>query len=125
MRRGTDSEGGGRGLTERQISRLVALTVAVAIVALSAAAAVHQGCFEATPFEPPVAGTPRAGYCDAINAAHPWLSLTIVPVLAMLGGGYLLRRRAWWVYLLAALLCAAVVGNALVANKLEYEPFNV
>jgi hypothetical protein len=112
-------------VTGRQVSRLIALTVAVAIVALSAAAAVHQGCFEATPFEPPVAGTPRAGYCDAVNATHPWLSLTIVPVAAMLGGGYLLRRRsAWWVYLLAALLCVAVVANALVANNLGYSSVN-
>jgi hypothetical protein len=105
---------------DRQIPRLVGLTLAVVIVALSAAAAVHQGCFEATPFEPPIGGTPRAGYCDAINPTHPWLSLTIVPALAMLGGGFLLRRRAWAVYLLAALLCAAVIANALVANKLEY-----
>lgn len=103
----------------RQIARLLGLTLAVAIVALSAAA-VHQGCSEATPFEPPIAGTPRAGYCDAINGAHPWLSLTIVPALAMLGGGFLVRRRAWAVYLLAALLCAAVIANALVANNLEY-----
>jgi hypothetical protein len=109
----------------RQIARLLGLTLAVAIVALSAAAAVHQGCFEATPFEPPNAGTPRAGYCDAINATHPWLSLTIVPALAMLVGGFLLRRRAWLVYLLAALLCAAVIANTLVANNLDYSSVNV
>lgn len=107
-------------MDDRQIARLIGLTLAVAIVALSAAAAVHQGCFEATPFEPPIAGTPRAGYCDAINATHPWFSLTIVPALTMLGGGFLLRRRAWAVYLVAAFLCAAVIANALVANKLEY-----
>jgi hypothetical protein len=112
-------------VTGRQIARLVGLTVAVAIVALSAAAAVHQGCFEATPFAPPVPGTPRAGYCDAINATHPWLSLTIVPALAMLGGGFLLRRRVWWLYLLAALLCAAMLANALVANSLEYDRLHV
>jgi hypothetical protein len=112
-------------VTERQIVRLVGLTAAVALVALSAAAAVHQGCFEATPFQPPVPGTPRAGYCDAINATHPWLSLTIVPALAMIGGGLLLRRRAWSVYLLAALLGAAVLANALIANRLEFDSLNV
>jgi hypothetical protein len=112
-------------VTGRQVTRLLALTAAVAIVALSAAAAVHQGCFEATPFEPPLAGTPRAGYCDAINPSHPWLSLTIVPVLAMLGGGFLLRPRGWCVYLLAAVIIAAVVANAVVANNLEYESVHI
>lgn len=97
----------------------------MAIVALSAAAAVHQGCFEATPFEPPIPGSPRAGYCDALNASHPWLSLSIVPVLAMLGGGFPLRRRTGWVYLLAAILCAAVIANALLANSLDYGSFDI
>jgi hypothetical protein len=100
------------------------MTAAVAVAAAAAAVSVHSACFEAFPFEPPVPGTTRAGYCDALNSTHPWLSLAIVPSIAMLIGGFLLRRRVWLVYLLAALLIAAVVANAVIVNNLEFDPFN-
>ncbi len=109
-------------MSELQALRIAGLAVLVAVIALGAAAFIHEACFEALPFEPPGVGTPRAGYCDAINPSHPWFSLTVVPVLAMLIGGFLLRRLPRAAFVLSAVLCAIVVANAVVVNGLEYAP---
>jgi len=105
----------------RSLVPVWALTGLVALVALATAFAVHQACFHPpVPFERPDPGTERAGYCEALQATDPWISLTVLPSLAMLAGGLLLRRRPRVAMALAALICAALVANALVANDLDY-----
>ena len=102
--------------------RTAAFVIALGMVAAAAAFsawAVHVACFDtASPMGPPEVTTPRAGYCDAINSMHPWLSLTILPCLAMALLGYALRRRPWIVLLIGALICAALVANAVYSHRL-------
>lgn len=90
----------------------------VAIAALSSAAFVHGACYGTFGSEPPESG-PLVSYCNAVDPTHPWLSLTVPPVLVMLAGGYLLRRRGWAPLALAAILCVFVIANAVVATHLH------
>jgi hypothetical protein len=103
--------------------RAAAVVIAVALVAFTAvgcAWVVHVACFDtASPVGPPEVTTPRAGYCDAINATHPWLSLTVGPTLAMALIGYALRRQPWIVLSISALMCTALVANAIYSHSLE------
>ena len=98
------------------------LAYVVAVAALASAAFVHDSCHGRFGSEPPETG-PLVSYCDAINPTHPWISLTIFPVLVMLAGGYLLRRRGWMALLLAAALCLLVIADAIVATHLHYGYF--
>jgi uncharacterized protein YqgC (DUF456 family) len=103
---------------------LTALLLAylVAVAALSSAAFVHNSCSGTFGSEPPERGA-LVGYCDAVGPTHPWYSLTIPPILAMLVGGYLLRRHGWMALLLAAVLCILVIANAVVVTHLHYSYF--
>jgi hypothetical protein len=96
-------------------------TATVALTATIGAVTVDQDCHEATPFEPPAAGTARAGYCDAIDPTHPWFSLLVLPILVMLFAALLLNRRKWLVYSLAVVLSVALVANAIIVSGLQYQ----
>ena len=62
---------------------------------------------------------PRGGgYCDAINATRPWLSLTFGPTLVMTLVALWARRLPWLVVGFALLMCGALIANATVANSL-------
>jgi hypothetical protein len=98
--------------------------VAIAGVALTAtigAVSIHQACHEATPFEPPAAGTPRAGYCDAVDPTHPWFTLLVLPVAAMIVAALLLKERPRWIYAIAIALSLALVANAVIVSGMQYE----
>jgi hypothetical protein len=91
----------------------------VGLVALACAYSVHVACFHPPPpVVRPDPTTARAGYCDAINATRPWISLTVVPILAMAILGFALRRWPWVIGTVAGLGCAALVANAIYANSL-------
>jgi len=81
----------------------------------------ENGCFDTHPaFAEPFPGSPRAGYCDSVNSATPWLVLTLVPsvvvaVLAWVNRGHP-RRIAGLTLVMAVLLTI----NAGLANSLSF-----
>jgi hypothetical protein len=105
----------------RDWTATIVATATVALTATVGAVTVHEDCFGATPFEPPAAGTPRAGYCDAVDPTHPWFSLLLLPVTAMLIAALLLNRRRWLIYSLAAVLSVALVANAIIVSGMQYD----
>lgn len=100
----------------------VALSVIfIAVVSGICAFLTHQGCFHpGPPVSRPVLGTARAEYCDAINGAHPWLSLTIIPCVVTGILAFILRRNVRWVLAVTLLVSLVVIANAAVANSLTY-----
>jgi hypothetical protein len=95
------------------------MVILVALVALCCAWAVHEACFHPPPpVTRPDGGTPRGGYCDAINATRPWLSLTLGPTLVMALIALSARRLPWLVLAVAVIICVAMITNAIVAHNL-------
>jgi hypothetical protein len=91
----------------------------VAFVALCCAYSVHLACFDPPPpVTRPDSSTPRGGYCDAIETTRPWISLTVVPTLAMAILAFALRRRPWALSAIAGLGSAAMIANAIYAHSL-------
>jgi hypothetical protein len=99
----------------------IVATAGVALTATIGAVSIHQDCHEATPFQPPAAGTARAGYCSAVDPTHPWFSLLVLPVLAMALAALLLDRRSRWIYCLAIVLSVALIANAIIVSGMQYE----
>ena len=80
----------------------------------------RHGCLyppsEVTSPEP---GTPRAGFCSAVDGGAPWTAMLIFPAgVAAVCGLLSPRRRA--VVLVACVLCVALFAFALLANSLDY-----
>jgi hypothetical protein len=99
----------------------VLAVVGVAGVAGLCAIATHQGCFHpGPPVSRPEPGTPRGEYCDALNAAYPWLSLTIVPGALMALAACGARKWPRVVAGIALFICLLLIANAAVANSLSY-----
>jgi hypothetical protein len=93
----------------------------IVLIAVICAAGVRNGCFHPGPPQlRPERGTARAGYCDAINAWKPWLSLTLAPTLGMVAFGWVVRRHGWLIWLVTVLIGCLVAANAIVANSLTY-----
>jgi len=110
----------------RELALVAALVCLVALVAAISAYSVHVACFEPPiPYSRPAPGSPRAGYCDALQTARPWISLIVLPCLVMLAGGLLSRRRRRVAMALAVLICVVVAANAVVANNLDYWAFEI
>lgn len=108
-----------RGRGPLSAAGVASVVILVALVALCCAWAVHQACFHPPPpVTRPDGGTPRGGYCDAVNATRPWLSLTLGPTLAMTLIALSGRRLPWLVLAMAAIICAVMIANAIIANNL-------
>ncbi len=109
---------------EREVWRATAIAwalVLIVVVGISAAMA-HSNCFEpGPPVDRPMSGTPRAGYCAALQATDPWLSLTVLPLLAYAVAVFALRgRRPFWLGLVAAAIGAAIGVLAWYGGTLEF-----
>lgn len=104
------------------MSSLALATVGIAIVSLLCAWILHKECFEALPFQPPVSGTPRAGYCDAVNPIEPWITLTLGPTLFFAGAALFLRKHPVVIATLWVAIAASLVANVVVVHGLEYAP---
>lgn len=96
------------------------LVGAVALVALAAASLVRGSCLHAPPpVLVPVPGTPRAGYCAAVNGGAPWLLLVGAPAMAQALMTVALRRWPRWCGVAAMVLVVGTLVNAGVAGSLE------
>jgi hypothetical protein len=93
----------------------------IAIWSVLCAVLVHHSCFDAsTPFPQPIPGTARAEYCDSVNSAIPWVTLTLVPIALMGVIGWVCRRRPRLVIAGVFILSLLLIANATVANSLTY-----
>jgi hypothetical protein len=102
-------------------SNLFLPTLLTGIWSVFCAALVHHGCFDINQtFPTPIPITARAGYCDAINSATPWVSLTLVPTGLVAVLSWLNRSHPRRVALSAFVVCLLLVANATVANSLTY-----
>jgi hypothetical protein len=100
---------------------VLAPTALIAIWSVLCAALVHQACFDIIPpFPEPIPGTARAGYCDSVNSAAPWVTLTLGPTALMGVIGWVCRRRPRLVMGAAFLLALLLIANATVASNLAY-----
>ena len=112
------------GSSSRKPPHYAVLTMGVLcimLIAVICAAIVHNGCFHPGPPQSrPERGTARAGYCDAISAWKPWLSLTLAPILGMAAVGWVVRRHSWLIWSVTLLIGCLVAANAIVANSLTY-----
>jgi len=103
------------------LGAICAIALGVAFVAVCCAVAVHNACFHTPPpVNRPEAGTPRAGYCDVLIPAKPWVSLTVGPTAFVLAAGFLSRRRLWILLCLSIVVCGLLVANAIIVNNLEF-----
>jgi hypothetical protein len=85
------------------------------------AALLHHGCFDISPpFPSPVPSTPRAEFCDSINSAIPWISLTVFPTALVAVLAWVNRRHPRRVALFALCVCLLLIANAIIANSLTY-----
>lgn len=100
------------------------LLAGVGAIAYACAVAVNHACYHAPPpVSIPVAGTPRAGYCDRVESLHLWWFLIGAPVLVTciaFAAVHALRRRVPLALGLATLIALATIANAIVANQLEW-----
>ena len=96
-------------------------TVFIGVWSVFSAALLHHGCFDiSATTSQPFPTTPRAGYCDSVNAATPWLTLTIVPTVLMGLIAWLGRSHPRRVTAAAFALSLLLIANAAVANSLSY-----
>lgn len=100
------------------------LLLAVMVVLLVPAwAGVDHGCRVSPPplSGPPDPGTPRAGYCDALDGAGRWIVLVVLPVALVAATTVAFRRRRPVVPLvIAALVCAGAIANWVVFDGLDW-----
>jgi hypothetical protein len=99
---------------------LVTVT-AVALAAVVASVSLHESCFDPIAGVP-AGGTPRAGYCEAVEPTHPWLTLMVLPILAMVGVNLAFPSRRRLVYAVAAVLVVGLVVNAAVVGGMKSQP---
>ncbi len=105
----------------RTLALVLVPVLIVAAVATLAAALEHEACFHpGPPVTRPEPSTARGEYCDAVNSATPWLSLTLGPVLLIAALAYLARRSPTVVAALTLAVCVLLLANAAVANSLAY-----
>lgn len=104
----------------REYGALTAIVAAVAGIGVVCAVEVHQACVNAFPFAGPQAGTSRAAYCNVVEPTHPVLSLTLMPAAVVLLVGVAVRMKVRQILIVAAAISALLIGNAIVANELNY-----
>lgn len=110
-------------LTKAQrVGAVGAATGFIAVLSVVCAGVLHHQCFEAMPFSPPIAGTPRAGYCDAVQPWKPWVTFTVVPTLLFVVAGFGLRRRPIAVACIGIVIVLCLILNVVIVGQLEYAP---
>jgi hypothetical protein len=104
---------GGRRTSWTSIGALMLATI---LVAGLSGVLVHHGC---THMPPPLAlnsapepGTPRAGYCDAIDVHPPWPALALGSLLSGAVLAVARRLSAVWSAAIALLLCGDTAFHA-------------
>lgn len=103
---------------------VVLLVVAVAVVGVVAwigAASVDDACHRTgPPVMRPVPGTPRAGYCDALDSFGLVPTLILVPTALAAAAAFALRSRPRIALGVSVAISVLVIANAIIAGSLEY-----
>ncbi len=90
-------------------------------VAWVCAVSVDRACHDSEPpVSRPVGGTPRAGYCDALDRVGLEPSLIVAPVLLVALSLVAFRKRPRVALAVVACVVAATIANAVIAHALEH-----
>ncbi|MEV4423399.1 hypothetical protein AB0L40_26025 [Patulibacter sp. NPDC049589] len=95
----------------------------VVVLLVPAWGEVDHGCRVSPPplSGPPDPGTPRAGYCDALDGAWRWIVLVVLPTALVAATTVAFRRRLPVVPLaIAALVCGGAIANWVAFDDLDW-----
>jgi hypothetical protein len=105
--------------------RLVVQAGTVLVFAVGIAFMVRSSCLSpGPPVSLPVAGTPRAGYCDTVRGGTLWLLLVGLPVVlaALACGAPPVRRRPVLGWVFVGVVVTAMWANGLYVGSLAFAP---
>ncbi|MGE4428255.1 MAG: hypothetical protein AB7G37_17515 [Solirubrobacteraceae bacterium] len=100
---------------------LAAWTIAVTVVAVACVLITHHVCSNTPPpydAGRPPEGTPRAGFCSAVDPRRWWI-VVLAPLLPLVARA-LLPRRPWVVGVAACLTIVALIALPITTASLRY-----